>query len=112
MTPVNGDAPGQGSATQTGSLASPTQASVAQAEVGRSPFLTVEEVAPRLRCSQRTVRELTRLNEIPHLKRPGARRVLFRPDWLEAWELGAELETVALPRGGRVVRPVAEEGRR
>jgi excisionase family DNA binding protein len=76
----------------------------------RSPFLTVEEVAERQRCSTRTVREQTRLRQIPHLKNPGGLRCLFRTDWLEAWELGAELEVLNLPRGGRVVRP-AEGGR-
>jgi len=32
---------------------------------------------------------------------------LFRVDWLDAWEQGAKLEVRELPRGGRVVRPIA-----
>lgn len=69
-----------------------------------SPFLLVEDVAKRLRCSTRTVHEMTRLNEIPHFKRPGGRRCLFHLDELEAWEQGVPLETITLPRGGRTVR--------
>jgi excisionase family DNA binding protein len=70
-----------------------------------SPFLDVEAVAARLYCSTRTVHELTRNAEIPHFKRPGGRRCLFRIDELEAWERGVELECIDMPRGGRVVRP-------
>jgi excisionase family DNA binding protein len=70
-----------------------------------SPFLTTEEVAGRLRCSVRTVRELTRLNEIPHRKLPGGRRCLFLEAELQAWENGAQLHVLPLARGGRVVKP-------
>ena len=70
-----------------------------------SPYLTTEDVAERLRCSVRTVHEMTRNLEIPHFKRPGGRRCLFRPDWLQAWENGALLQTEELARGGRIVRP-------
>jgi hypothetical protein len=73
--------------------------------VSASPFLTVEDVAERHLCSLRSIHELTRTLAVPHFKRPGTRRCLFRQDWLEAWEAGAELEVVELPRGGRVVRP-------
>lgn len=73
--------------------------------VSRSPFLSVEEVAERLRCSTRTVYEMTRSSTIPHRRFPGGRRCLFIPSELEAWEDGAPLETTYLPRGGRVVRP-------
>ena len=69
------------------------------------PFLISAEVAARLRCSLRTVHELTRLCEIPHHKLPGSRRCLFRVDELEAWEDGTQLDVLRLPRGGRVVRP-------
>jgi excisionase family DNA binding protein len=69
------------------------------------PYLLVEDVAERLRCSRRTVHELTRTNAIPHRRLPGSRRCLFRPEELDAWEDGAELEVTALPRGGRVVSP-------
>jgi excisionase family DNA binding protein len=71
-----------------------------------SPYLTVEEVAARLRCSTRTVRDLARLRQIPHRRLPGGRRLLFLVHELEPWEAGAELETVELPRGGRLVKPV------
>ena len=70
-----------------------------------SPYLLVEDVARRLRCSCRTIHELTRTCAIPHRRLPGGRRCLFREDELEAWEGGAQLEVVELARGGRVVRP-------
>ena len=71
-----------------------------------SPYMRVEDVAARLHCSKRTIHELTRLGEIPHRRLPGTRRCLFRADELEAWESGATLERVELPRGGRIVRVV------
>jgi excisionase family DNA binding protein len=88
-------------------LDSPTPASPRTKIVrsGSSPFLFVEEVAARLRCSRRTVHELTRLREIPHRRLSGSRRCLFRVEELEAWENGADLELVELAGGGRVVRP-------
>jgi excisionase family DNA binding protein len=70
-----------------------------------SPYLLVEDVAKRLRCSQRKVHELTRLGEIPHRKLPGSRRCLFLEDDLEAWEAGCDLDVRELPRGGRLVTP-------
>jgi excisionase family DNA binding protein len=70
-----------------------------------SPYLLVEDVARRLRCSRRTVHELTRTCAIPHRRLPGGRRCLFREDELEAWEGGAPLEVIETARGGRVVRP-------
>ncbi len=73
-----------------------------------SAFLAVQDVAAHLRCSVRSVHELTRCGEIPHRKFPGSRRCLFRVDELEAWEDGAPLEVVDLPRGGRIVRPAKE----
>lgn len=72
-----------------------------------SPYLLVEDVAERLRCSTRSVHELTRLREIPHRRLPGSRRCLFLVEELEAWEAGAPLEVVEMARGGRVVRPKA-----
>jgi excisionase family DNA binding protein len=71
-----------------------------------SPFLVTEEVAARLRCSVRTIHELTRARAIPHRKLPGARRCLFKQDELLAWEDGTDLEVLEPPGGGRVVRPV------
>jgi len=70
-----------------------------------SPYRLVEDVAERLHCSTRTVHELTRTNSIPHRRLPGSRRCLFRPDELDAWENGAPLSVVDLPRGGRLVTP-------
>jgi excisionase family DNA binding protein len=70
-----------------------------------SPFLLVEEVALRLRCSRRTIHELTRTNAIPHRRLGGSRRCLFRADELEAWENGSALRVRDLPRGGRIVTP-------
>ena len=72
---------------------------------GPNPFLSVPEVAERLRCSRRTIHELTRGRKIPHRKLPGRRRCLFRPDELEAWENGAQLHVTELPRGGHVSPP-------
>jgi excisionase family DNA binding protein len=72
-----------------------------------SHYLLVEEVAERLRCSRRTVHELTRTSAIPHRRLPGCRRCLFRSDELEAWENGSPLEAVDLPSGGRLVVPRA-----
>ena len=73
--------------------------------VSSTPYLLVEDVAERLRCSTRTVHELTRTKSIPHRRLPGSRRCLFRSDELEAWERGSPLEVTELPRGGRVVIP-------
>ena len=72
-----------------------------------TPFLITSEVAARLRCSVRTVHELTRLKLIPHRRLPGSRRCLFRIDELEAWEDGAQLETVDPGAAAQVVRPVS-----
>jgi excisionase family DNA binding protein len=70
-----------------------------------SPFLKAEEVAARLRCSLRTVHEKTRTGAIPFWKPPGGRRCLFFEHELIAWADGADLEDVALPHGGRRVKP-------
>lgn len=69
-----------------------------------SPYLLVEDVAERLRCSRRTVYELTRTDSIPYRKLPRGRRCLFLEEELERWEAGAELEVVER-NGGRVVKP-------
>jgi excisionase family DNA binding protein len=67
-------------------------------------YLTTEEAADVLRCSLRTVQALIADGAIPHRKIGGMRRVLIPPDELEQALAGASLETVELPRGGRVVR--------
>src|SRR6478752_6987250 len=63
------------------------------------------DVADRLRCSTRKVHAMTAAREVPHRRLPGSRRCLFLIRDLEAWESGCELETLDLPRGGRIVRP-------
>lgn len=73
--------------------------------VAVSPYLLVEDVAQRLRCSTRTIHELTRTAAIPHRRLPGGRRCLFLLPELQAWEAGVALEVVETARGGRVVRP-------
>jgi excisionase family DNA binding protein len=70
-----------------------------------SPYLVVEEVAERLRCSTRKVHELTRTGAIPHRRLPGSRRCLFLEAELEAWESGAQLDIRELGEGGRLVVP-------
>jgi excisionase family DNA binding protein len=73
--------------------------------VSASPYLLVEEVAERLRCSTRSVHELTRTNRIPFRRLPGSRRCLFLVVELEAWEAGAQLDVKELGEGGRLVVP-------
>lgn len=70
---------------------------------------TVEQVAPMLAMSKRTLHELTRTRKIPHRILPHTRRCLFELEWLEAWQNGAELEVIPLDGGGRIVRPKAGE---
>lgn len=71
----------------------------------RAEWPLFHEVAERLRCSIRTIHELTRTNAIPHRRLPATRRCLFRLVELEAWENGALFEVTELPRDGRVVVP-------
>jgi hypothetical protein len=73
----------------------------------KSPYLTVEDVGRRYHASARTIREWARLHQVPHLRRSNSRRLLFLPSELEAFDAGAELETVSLPGGGRRVRIVS-----
>jgi excisionase family DNA binding protein len=68
-------------------------------------YLTVDEVAERLRTSVWTVYEMSRTNAIPHRKLPGRRGLLFPVDELQAFEDGAELETFNTAGGGRVCKP-------
>lgn len=69
-------------------------------------FLVTAEVAEFLRCSVRTVHELTRRRAIPHRRMPVTRRCLFMERELHEWLDGAGLEIVELPRDGRIVRIV------
>ena len=72
-----------------------------------SPFLTVDAVAARYQCSTWTVHERARLEQIPHRKfAGGSSRLLFIESELSAHDDGAELETVPLRGGGRIVRPI------
>lgn len=50
--------------------------------------------------------EMTRTCRVPHRKMPGTRSLLFLESDLEQWEDGAELETIQLPGGGRICKPV------
>ena len=73
-------------------------------------YLVTAEVAAFLRCSVRTVHELTRRRAIPHRRMPGTRRCLFMERELHEWLDGAALETVELPDDGRIVRIVQLKG--
>jgi hypothetical protein len=73
--------------------------------VPRTPYLFVEHVTARYGVSTRWVHQRTGDNTIPHLRHAGSRRCLFREDWLDAWDGGAELEVRELAGGGRIVRP-------
>ena len=67
--------------------------------------IRAEETAELFGCSLRTVHERARQCEIPHRRIGGTRRLLFWEDELYRWIDGCELETLATPNGGRVVRP-------
>jgi len=69
----------------------------------RSPYLNVDEVATMLGRTPRTIRELCRTFAIPHFKLAGGSSpCLFKPDELDAWIDGAELE---------IVKPAGHPGR-
>lgn len=51
-------------------------------------WLTTEEAADYLRCSERTLRELMANNQIPHTLFAG--KALFSPERLDAWLLSME----------------------
>lgn len=68
-------------------------------------LLTVEQVAPMLNMSRRSLHEKTRRGLVPHRILPGTRRCLFEPEALRAWADGAELERIDLPGNGRIIRP-------
>lgn len=86
-------------------------------ENGSRQYLTLADVHARYNgaFSLWTLRERARRGEIPHLKHAGCKALLFREDWLDAWDDGAELEwRVVRRRGvssGRVVRPMARSAR-
>lgn len=74
-------------------------------------YLTLPDVVARYggAYSIWTLREKCRRGEVPHLRHPGFKCLLFREDWLDAWDEGCDLERrVIRQRGaapGRVVRP-------
>ena len=70
-----------------------------------SRHVLIEQVADDRGVSRRTVHRWAEHGLIPHRKLPRMRRLLFSEEDLAAWEDGAELETVELPGGGRLVRP-------
>lgn len=82
------------------------------ATLERGRYLTLSDVVERYggAYSGWTLRERARRGEIPHLKHPGSKSVLFREDWLNAWDEGCELERQVVRRrglsAGRIVRPV------
>jgi hypothetical protein len=74
-------------------------------------YLSLAEVVERYAgvYSEWTLREKARRGEIPNLKHAGSKHVLFREDWLNAWDEGCELERrIIRQRGlgaGRIVKP-------
>ena len=72
-------------------------------------FVTASEAAQFLRCSLRTVHELTRTNRIPYRKLPNGRRCLFTYEELAAWANGAPLTVSQPSQGGVVVSVTATE---
>lgn len=77
-------------------------------EIRFSPFLSTHEVAVLLRCSTRTIHELTRSRRIPHRRPPGTRRCLFLKEEIELWLDGASLEVLELASDGRAVTVEAD----
>ena len=80
---------------------------------GSRQYLTLADVHARYggAFSLWTLRERARRGEIPHLKHAGGKALLFRQDWLDAWDLGAALERRVVRRrgasAGRVVKPIS-----
>ena len=54
-------------------------------------YVPLTDVAARYGLSAWTIRERARRGELPCLKHPGAKQILFREDWLDAWDSGVEL---------------------
>jgi hypothetical protein len=79
-------------------------------------YLSLADVVERYAgaFSAWTVREKARRGEIPHLKHPGTKALLFDERWLDAWDDGSELERRILRRRGlapgRIVRPIQRAG--
>lgn len=78
-------------------------------------YLTLADVVERYggAYSAWTIREKARRGEIPNLRHPGAKAILFVEQWLDEWDQGARLERrVVRQRGltpGRIVCPLKEQ---
>jgi excisionase family DNA binding protein len=70
-------------------------------------ILLVEDVAKLLGSSRSSIQERCARGLIPNRRMSGSRRLLISRAHLSAWLDGAELETVRLAGGGRIVRPIA-----
>lgn len=68
-------------------------------------YLVASEAAEILRCSPRAVNDHARAGRLPHRKLPGTRRLLFVEEELLEYINGAQVETIELEDGGRIVRP-------
>ena len=76
----------------------------------RIVYLSVPQVVERYAgvWSRWQIYEHVRRGLLPHSKLPGRRELLFRLDDLERYEAGeVELETIKLPGGGRLCRPIS-----
>jgi excisionase family DNA binding protein len=69
-------------------------------------YLTATEAADYLRMTVRSLHEHTRTRRVPCRRLAGHRRLLFTRTELDAYLNGAPLESVELPDGGWIVRPV------
>ena len=54
-------------------------------EEGSVSFLNVSEAASFLRCKKSAIYYLVFKKQIPHYKRPGSNRLLFKKEELEQW---------------------------
>ena len=73
-----------------------------------SRYLTFEEACEHLNVPASTLYKWTRTGRVPHIKRSRAgSRCLFRADWFDAWDEGADLVEEQTRGGGRIVRPKA-----
>ena len=69
-------------------------------------LVLLEDLAKEIGVSRATLQRWTRLNQFPHLKYPGKRRVLVPRAWADAYLAGnCELEVKKLANGGRSCRP-------
>jgi hypothetical protein len=72
-------------------------------------YLSIADVVERYAgvWSRYQIAEHARRGELPNVKLPGRKAILFPVADLERYESGmVQLETVKLPDGGRICRPV------